>query len=369
MQTDVFVAGGGPAGLAAAIAARQKGLRVVVADCALPPIDKVCGEGLMPDGVAALSKLGVKVGCHQAVRFRGIRFVKGEASVVAAFPNGCGLGIRRTTLHHVLVERAVEAGVSLLWGTTLLGISPDRVRLDGGAIRCRWIIAADGQNSQVRKWAGLDRIRHEQIRFGFRRHYRITPWTDFVEVHWGHKCQVVVTPVGPEEVCFTLISGSARLRLENALPLFPGLAKRLNGAPATTTERGAISVLRSIRVVSRGRVALVGDASGSVDAITGEGLCLAFQQAVFLAEALAHNDLSPYQAAHRRLARLPNWMSRLMLFMDKHEGLQRSAMRALVKEPHLFSRLLATHVGAPTPVAIGISGALRLGWRLLTGWT
>jgi len=58
-KTEVFVVGGGPAGLAAAIAARQRGFEVVVADSAQPPIDKACGEGLMPDGVAALARLGV----------------------------------------------------------------------------------------------------------------------------------------------------------------------------------------------------------------------------------------------------------------------------------------------------------------------
>ena len=41
--TDVFVIGGGPAGLATAIAARQRGFDVVVADGAQPPIDKPCG--------------------------------------------------------------------------------------------------------------------------------------------------------------------------------------------------------------------------------------------------------------------------------------------------------------------------------------
>ena len=56
---DVFVIGGGPAGLAAAIAARQRGFSVLVADGAEPPIEKACGEGLMPDAVKILDKLGV----------------------------------------------------------------------------------------------------------------------------------------------------------------------------------------------------------------------------------------------------------------------------------------------------------------------
>ena len=61
-ETDVFVVGGGPAGLASAIAARRNGFDVVIADSARPPIDKACGEGLMPDGVAALRRIGVELG-------------------------------------------------------------------------------------------------------------------------------------------------------------------------------------------------------------------------------------------------------------------------------------------------------------------
>src|SRR5207253_2995692 len=72
-QTDVFVIGGGPAGLAAAIAARKRGFEVVVADGAQPPIDKACGEGVMPDGVAALARLGVAATINHGFPFHGIR--------------------------------------------------------------------------------------------------------------------------------------------------------------------------------------------------------------------------------------------------------------------------------------------------------
>src|SRR5580698_1970330 len=53
-NTDVFIVGAGPAGLAAAIAARQKGFEVVVADGSEPPIEKPCGEGMMPGTLAGL---------------------------------------------------------------------------------------------------------------------------------------------------------------------------------------------------------------------------------------------------------------------------------------------------------------------------
>ena len=109
--------GGGPAGLATALAARQRGLDVTVADSLAPPIDKPCGEGLMPDGVAALRRLGVNLPAIAGQPFRGIRFVSSELSVEATFPSGTALGVRRTNLHRIMVEHAEAAGVRFLWRT------------------------------------------------------------------------------------------------------------------------------------------------------------------------------------------------------------------------------------------------------------
>src|SRR5689334_12821592 len=119
-DTDVFVAGGGPAGLAAAVAARRKGFHVTVADGRIPPIDKACGEGLLPDSVAAAAELGIAI--PASYPFRGIRFLGEGRSVEAVFPSGTGLGVRRTELHRGLTERAESAGVVLLWGTAVTGI-------------------------------------------------------------------------------------------------------------------------------------------------------------------------------------------------------------------------------------------------------
>src|SRR5258708_35828555 len=77
-RTDVFVIGGGPAGLAAAIAARSKGFNVTLADGSHPPIDKACGEGLMPDTLAALRELGVEMGLAEGHVVRGVRFLGQE---------------------------------------------------------------------------------------------------------------------------------------------------------------------------------------------------------------------------------------------------------------------------------------------------
>jgi len=336
-QTDIFVVGGGPAGLAAAIAARLKGFDVVVADAAEPPIDKACGEGLMPDSIEALLRLGVGIDPEQSFAFRGIRFLGAGGSVAADFPRGHGIALRRIRLHQLLIDRARELGVTLLWRTHVTGIRD---------IRARWIIGADGENSRVQRWANLDAVRSESFRYGFRRHYRVGAWTDFMEIYWADNCQMYVTPVGNDEACIALITRDPHMRLNDAMPRFPELARRIQGAAMVDRDRGAVTATRRLRRVYRGRIALIGDASGSVDAITGEGMGLAFRQALALADALVADNLDQYQAAHRRLARRPAFMAQLMLLLDRFPLLRPFVLRTFEAKPVIFERLLAVHVGA-----------------------
>src|ERR1700741_10912 len=129
---------------------------------------------------------------------------------------------------------------------------------------------ADGAQSRVRHWARLDARERKNVRFAFRRHYQIAPWTDFMELHWGARCQLYVTAVGAAEICVAMISDSAKLRVEEALGEFRELSDRLQGAEYASSERGSITVSRRLRQVYRGSIVTVGDASGGVDAITGE---------------------------------------------------------------------------------------------------
>jgi menaquinone-9 beta-reductase len=336
-QTDIFVTGGGPAGLAAAIAARLKGFDVVVADSAEPPIEKACGEGLMPDSLEALNQLGVTIDPEQSFAFRGIRFIGAGGSVAADFPRGAGIAVRRVRLHQHLIDRAQELGVQLRWRTHVRDLSD---------VQARWIMGADGENSRVRQWAGLQATRRESYRFGFRRHYRVAPWTDFMEIYWANGCQMYVSPVGGDEVCVALITRDPHVRLNDAMPRFPELARRLEGADIVGSDRGAVTATRYLRRVYRGRVPLIGDASGSVDAITGEGMGLAFRQALALADALVADNLDDYQTAHRRLARRPAFMAQLMLTLDRFPRLRPRVLQTFAAKPVIFERLLAVHVGA-----------------------
>jgi len=291
----------------------------------------------MPDSLDALRRLGVTLDPGQSFAFRGIRFIGQGGAVASDFPRDCGIAVRRVRLHQALIDRARELGVKLLWRT--------HVR-DLGALRARWIIGADGQNSRVRRWAGLDAVRSESFRYGFRRHYRVRPWTDFMEIYWGPGSQMYVTPVGCGEACAALITRDPHVRVDAALPCFPELARRLNGAPVISEERGAITVTRRLKRIHDGRTILIGDASGSVDAITGEGISLAFRQALSLADALVADNLELYAAAHRSLARRPAFMAQLMLMLDRFPRLRPVVLRTFAAKPVIFERLLAVHVGA-----------------------
>jgi len=364
-STDVFVIGGGPAGLAAAIAARNCGFDVTVADGATPPIDKACGEGIMPDGLGAARALGMELEDGHGAAFRGIRLCEGAASVESAFANGHGIGLRRTALHGLLVERAAAAGVRLAWGVPVSGIDEAGVSAGGRLVRARWIVGADGGQSRVRRWTGLEAGARASRRYGFRRHYRMTPWTDFVELHWSDGCQLYITPLAAGEICVVLMSRHPHLRLEEALPRFPAVARRIGSACPVGIERGGVSASLRLRSVCRGNVALVGDAAGSVDAITGEGLCLLFQQAGALARALEASDLDLYRREHRRIGRRPEFVADLMLLLAERGRLRRRALRAMASRPHLFASMLAMHVGGLPPLDYLTSG-LALGCRMLT---
>jgi flavin-dependent dehydrogenase len=365
-DADVFVVGGGPAGLVAAIAARQQGLSVIVADGADHPIDKPCGEGLIPETQSALAKLNIKVPESEGYRFRGIRFLQPKNQVCAEYAHGeHGIGIRRTVLHDLLVAKAEECGVKVMWKTPVVGIEKHGVKLKEGTVEAGWIVGADGSGSRVRKWSGLEKTVSKHQRFASRRHYRVTPWTDYMEIHWGERAQGYVTPISNDEVCIVMVAEKVEdANFSGALENCPEMRDRLEKAELSSRERGAITSMHTLENIYRENVALVGDASGSVDAITGEGLRLAFAHALALAEGIKRGDLREYQRIHRQLARRPTWMGKLLVTLGRHAGMRRRAIKTLAANPEIFGEFLAIHGGHSTAPKILATGA-RMGWEFL----
>jgi 2-polyprenyl-6-methoxyphenol hydroxylase-like FAD-dependent oxidoreductase len=246
----------------------------------------------------------------------------------------------------LLVQHANKLGISTIWNAKHVKLASSGVSVNGESIEAELIVGADGQNSQIRRQAGLNRIVRETRRYGFRRHYRIAPWSSYMELYWGKSSQIYVTPVAPDEICVASISRHSRLRLDDSLCEVPEVREHLTNAVQLAPDMGALSVSRILKAVHRNNVVLVGDASGSVDAITGEGMCLAFNQAIALADAVERGSLQAYESVHRALMQRPRWMASLMLSLERNGGLQRRALAGLAQHPEIFKSLLAIHVGA-----------------------
>lgn len=308
MTTDLIVVGGGPVGLAAAIEARLAGLSVVVCEPRTAPLDKACGEGLMPGAAAALNRLGVAAAGRP---FVGIRYVDGQAVADHRFRSGPGLGVRRTELHRALAARAAELGAETV-RLAVAGFEQDGagVVVRGGAnggttLRASWLFGCDGLHSAVRRSAGLadgGAQRASARRYGVRRHYRIPPWSDFVEVHWTPIAEVYVTPVSDELVGVAVLGGRG-LGYEDVLAAAPGVAQRLAGAPDASQLRGAGPLRQRASARVAGRVLLAGDAAGYVDALTGEGIRLGLAQVTAAVAAISAGRPERYEHDWRWITR------------------------------------------------------------------
>jgi flavin-dependent dehydrogenase len=387
---DVLVAGGGPVGLATAICCAQAGMSVVVAEPRGAPIDKACGEGVMPAAVRRRATLGVT---PDGYPLRGIRYVDAAHQADARFRHGDGLGVRRTVLHAALAARAAALGIPVL-PAKVTTFTQNAGHVTAAGVEARYLVAADGLHSTIRR--ALERDAHAAgngalsrprpgartappSRYGLRKHYRVAPWTDLVEVHWTPDAEAYVTPVSadvvgvallfakrsrdfslpqaahrdmppqsarrhsdPADTAATARSGRGDAVLLHADPVsssgtrenggaddidfklrlaaFPALLDRLTDAAPASELRGAGPMRQDVRRRVHGHVLLVGDASGYVDALTGEGLGVGLAQAEALAACLAADRPADYERAWRR-ASGPAWRFTAGLLWSRNQPL------------------------------------------------
>jgi flavin-dependent dehydrogenase len=352
MRVDVAIVGGGPAGLATAIEARRRGLSVLVLERNPEIPDKACGEGLMPEGVRWLESRGAAqfLDREQCMPFVGIRYLQGSSTCAQArFRDGAGLGIRRMALTAALQRTAIKAGAVVEHGMAakLNRIEPEAVFLDAGThtVEARIAVAADGLLSPIRRQAGLDLALPELRRYGQRRHFRGVGSNDFVDVHWSDGVEAYVTPVGPGQCGVAMLwekRAGENVLFEELLTRFPRLQTQLAGAEPISDVRGAGPLERRAKACLSGRLVLIGDAAGYVDAITGEGITLAFASATALGEVLPAavsgdaSVLSRYAVQHAKLFKSYARLASALVWLSRRPKLRAGALAAISRVPGLF---------------------------------
>ena len=243
----------------------------------------------MPGAVAALDRLGAR---PAGAPFRGIAYVGPDHVARHAFRAGPGLGVRRTELQAASVPAGRRARRRARRGS---GGGDRPGRRGRPRMRAHGELAAGVRRPALPDPAaarpGSVRPIRGGRRFGQRRHVAMAPWSDYVEVHWSPLAEAYVTPVGPDLVGVAVLAAGGASYDEL---LAAGARPCANGWPVRTGSRRCGAPARcSSRVRRRvaGRVLLVGDAAGYVDALTGEGIRtgLACAEAAVAAVAMAES--------------------------------------------------------------------------------
>ncbi|HSJ61648.1 MAG TPA: NAD(P)/FAD-dependent oxidoreductase [Jiangellaceae bacterium] len=334
VDADVIVAGGGPVGLATAIEARLAGLSVIVCEPRPGPIDKACGEGLMPGTLTALGRLGAHV---DGFAFTGIRYVADGSIADHRFRAGPGLGVRRTSLHRALAARARELGVDFA-PARVAEISQDADAVAAAGLRARWLLACDGLHSRIRQELGLDRTVRNSRRFGLRRHFRVAPWSEFVEVHWTPSAEVYITPVGHDLVGVAVL-GDRGVDYDAVVRL-TAAGHRLADADRASTLRGAGPLRQAATKRVAGRVLLVGDSAGYVDALTGEGIRLGLAQARAAVAAVAGENPARYEAEWRRITRDYRLLTSALVGAGRRPALRSRIVPLACRLPRVYGAIV-----------------------------
>lgn len=340
-DVDVLVAGGGPVGLGVGVLAARAGFSATVVERRSAPVDKACGEGLMPGALAAVRRLGADPVGRE---FVGIRYVSGERTAEARFADGPGRGVRRTELHSALAAAADMAGVQRSAGT-ISDVRQGDGYVSAGGIRARWLVAADGLHSPVRHELGLTGPARVRPRHGLRQHFFVPPWSDFVEVHWSAAAEAYVTPVSDRIVGVAVLTDVRGRSYERWLLDFPELAERLKGAVAASDIRGAGPLEQTATRRVAGRVLLVGDAAGYVDALTGEGIAVGLAGAAALVDCLERGRPDDYERAWLAASRRYRLLTRGVLFAAQHGSLRGLVVPAASALPPVFGRIVNALAG------------------------
>ena len=315
-RTDVLVVGAGPAGSAAAAWAAKAGLDVVLADAAVFPRDKTCGDGLTPRAIGELQRLGLEDWLRAHTVNQGLRAHGFGQTLLLPWPGGTlpswGSAVARTELDDHLRTTAIKAGATAVDGARAVDVRRDGDRVAAVVFRagaetfeigCERLVVADGVRSPLGKVLG--RVWHRDTVYAVAgRSYVASAMSDdpWISSHLelrGEDGEILsgygwIFPLGTGEVNLGVGSLATSKRPANVAvkPLMQHYADerredfQLSGELRAPTSAllpmgGAVSHLAGPNW------ALIGDAAALVNPLNGEGIDYGLESGRLVAEVLS----------------------------------------------------------------------------------
>ncbi|HYM59628.1 MAG TPA: NAD(P)/FAD-dependent oxidoreductase [Thermoanaerobaculia bacterium] len=358
-QVDVAIIGAGPAGSTLAAILARRGLAVALIDRDVFPRDKLCGEFLSYDALPVLDALGVlgDIDAAGSPRITRCRVAGNRGSYEFTFPHPAR-GVSRLFLDDLLLRKAVSHGARRLDGWTASDIGNDgemaTVTIARGeetrTITARALAGAWGRWGRFDSLLGRGFVRDRTHRnFGFKRHYRAASSHDseVIELHSFRRGYLGVSAVEGNVTNICGLVHASRLtghkgRWESFIDEIRAEERHL-GALFASHEPAQEGFLSSEPVIFRARspveqgIFMIGDASGVIDPLTGNGMAMAIQSALLAAPRLAELVANP--AERPRLER-EYTVAHAAMFTSRIGWSRRIAR--LLSRPRLLDALLAT---------------------------
>ena len=319
-QYDVAVVGAGPAGSAAALAARRAGASVVLLDRAAFPRDKPCGDGIAPHALDVLAALGVPDAAAGYAPVPRLRLVSPAGAVVARRLARPAYTIPRRVFDHRLVAAAVSSGAVLRRHTVRrVTVEPDRVTLDG-AVAARTVVGADGAGSVIRRALGQAGNPDGHLALAIRGYGPAAPGEPEQRIvtaaaQWPAYAWTFPIGDGRANVGYGEILRGRPLTRAHLLDRLAALLPDLDPAAVTDLRAHLLPLSTHRPAVGQGRLLLAGDALSLINPFTGEGIFYAVLSGA-LAGAAAARAVRDGAAAARYAAAFKRRLGRHL----RHSG-------------------------------------------------
>lgn len=313
---DVVIVGAGPAGCAASIVLRRRGLDVVIIDRAAFPRDKICGDGLTTAALRELDELGLDPATVPSWIDVDDVIVRSPSGREVVFPMPRESGIhaavsRRRDLDMALVDLARSAGTTIHENTALDTITEhdDHIEVTtstGDTITARHLIAADGMWSPTRKLLGLADPTYRGEWHAFRQYFTdVSPRASRELIVWfeadllpGYAWSFPLAD-GTANVGFGIQRDGGSYKVADMAEVWRNFLLRPHvreflgpdARPESPHRAWPIPARVDSITLTSGRTMFVGDAAAATDPMTGEGIGQALATGRWAAESIcAHGD-------------------------------------------------------------------------------